>query len=147
MKIIDTNGLDFAVKSGVAIDTTLLITPDIQEEFEAGHGGRLPKNVRNAYTNGFCDRSFYIQSYKAMLNTYGGRSFYNMGGFGDISILALLGAFRLKSLGTLPGLEDEMLIITDDKGLRRRIKREFQARKDSFGKAVTLKTPIEFFLS
>ena len=36
------------------------------------------------------DKAQYLEHYKDMLNKYGGRSFYNMTGFGDISVLALL---------------------------------------------------------
>lgn len=69
---------------------------------------------------------FAIRLHLPILNQYGGRSFYNMTGFGDVSILAalhaLVGAAQLQ--GQLFGTE-ALFVYTDDGPLTRRIRQEF----------------------
>ena len=138
MKLIDTNGLDFMVKQRIAASGNLYITPDIQDEFEAWHDRKPPRNVENLFETSWFDRGAYLDGYKKMLNSYGGRSFYNMGGFGDISLLATLQAQRVSASRMLPGLAEEIEVITGDEKLTRKIEREF-------GKAIKVSTPSDFF--
>jgi hypothetical protein len=104
MKILDTSALDYAEKNDIALTGQFFITPDILDEFEVGHDKRPARNVRNIFEVVEFNRAKYLGSYKAMLNAHGGRSFYNMTGFGDISILALLATLKTTSAQTLPGL-------------------------------------------
>jgi hypothetical protein len=71
----------------------------------------------------------YMKNYKDILNRHRGRSFYNMTGFGDVSILALLKTWAENSFGnaqlSLPGMEDHMVVFTQDRGLNKKIKKEF----------------------
>lgn len=142
---MDTTALDFAAKSGVALTEEFYATPDVLDEFEVGHDRRLPRNVRNILEMEWFDRATYLRGYKEMLNAYGGRSFYNMTGFGDISILALLYTQRAATAEMLPGLSDEIYLVTGDKGLTKKVRREFCDKADSFSKTVRISKPEEYF--
>ncbi len=143
MKILDTNGLDHMVKGKIGTTTVLFITPDIQDEFETWHEQKIPKNVLNIFeTEGF-DQAAYLQSYKDMLNKYGGRSFYNMGGFGDISILALLKVQEAAHPSHL--LPENIEVVSGDTGLGKRIRREFGTATGTFGAAIAVTSPPTFF--
>jgi hypothetical protein len=143
MKIIDTIGIDFMVKQGFDISEVLYITPDVQEEFEAGHDTRLPRNIQNLFSLSWFDRAVFLDSYKKMLNSYGGRSFYSMRGFGDISILAALETQRMVARGFL--FCDPIDVITSDRGLADKIKSEFLQKGDMFSKSLTVHKAENFF--
>jgi len=143
MKFLDTNGLDYMVKKKITIDEPLLITPDIQDEFEAWHEQRVPKNVLNLFDGEWFDQAEYLKQYKDMLNKYGGRSFYNMTGFGDISALAFLKTQEVASSGML--LPDDIEFISNDAGLARKIRREFGSASGTFGGRITITNPVAFF--
>src|SRR6266481_10011106 len=139
MNILDTNGLDHMVKQKISTNITFLITPDIQDEFEAWHEQRLPKNVQNAFETDWFDKGQYLQHYKDMLNKYGGRSFYNMTGFGDISVLALLKT-QEEAFATML-LPEEIEVISNDGGLAKKIRREFGTAANTFGASITVTDP------
>jgi hypothetical protein len=145
MKLIDTNGIDFMVKHTIAVREIFHATPDVHEEFEAGHDRKPPRNVENLFEMTWFDRAAYFDGYKKMLNTHGGRSFYNMSGFGDISILAALEAQRNAASKMLPGLAEEIEVITGDVKLSNKIRREFIGANDAFGRKVSIRTPADFF--
>jgi hypothetical protein len=77
------------------------------------------------------DKVVYLDQYKRVLNAQGGRSFYNMTGFGDISILAGIHAITSATSdrqGQLfRGLE-LIVVYTDDGPLSRRINQEFAGK-------------------
>src|SRR4051812_19520916 len=106
MRVLDTSALDFMAKSGLTATEVCMITPDIQDEFEAGHNTRLPRTIINIFELDDFDRAHYLKNYKVMLNTYGKQRFFNMTGFGDISILALLATQKEAAAGMLPGLSE-----------------------------------------
>ena|ERR1700733_1077635 len=143
MKFLDTNGLDYMVKQKITSDEVLLIAPDIQDEFETWHEQRVPKNVVNVFEADWFDKQEYLKRYKEMLNKYGGRSFYNMTGFGDISTLAFLKVQETASTGML--LPDDVEVVSNDSGLTRRIRREFGTTPGRFGSRVTVTDPAAFF--
>jgi hypothetical protein len=143
MKLLDTNGLDHMVKQKIVSDEALLVTPDIQEEFETWHEQRVPKNVANVFEADWFDNAEYLKRYKEMLNKYGGRSFYNMTGFGDISVLAFLKVQETASTGVL--FPDDIEVISNDNGLAKRIRKEFGSASGSFGARIKITSPVTFF--
>ena len=80
-----------------------------------------------------------------MLNTYKMRSFYNMKGFGDISILALLKTNKEATKGALPSMTFGDVIITTDGPLIMKIKKEFNNPDDEFDLKIKTCSGEEFF--
>jgi hypothetical protein len=132
MKIIDNNGLNYVVDNRIKLNENFCTTPDVQEEFEVKYDGGLPKNVQNVWEDLQFDKAGYLKNYADMLNKYGDKSFYNMRGFGDISILALLKTVKQTHKVQLPGLEDGLLVITTDGQLTKHIAREFGDKSELF---------------
>lgn len=144
MNIIDTNGLDRMIKEAIKSKHAFFITPDIEQEFE-WHEQPLPSGVFNAFNTDDFDKASYLRSYQEMLNKHGGRSFYNMTGFGDISILALLKVLEQNASSTL--LPEEVVVVTDDQPLTRKIEREFMRPGDRFGETISIMETETFFKS
>lgn len=142
MNIIDTNGLDRMIKETIKSKHTLFITPDIEQEFE-WHEQPLPYGVLNAFDADDFDKAAYLRAYQQMLNKHGGHSFYNMTGFGDISILALLKVMEDAASSTL--LPEEIVVVTDDEPLTRKIQREFKRPGDRFGDSISVVDTETFF--
>jgi hypothetical protein len=145
MKILDTNGLDYMVKGKVTTTDRFYITPDIEEEFEAWHEQKMPKNVQNIFGMEWFDRATYLRSYKEMINMYGGRSFYNMTGFGDISILALLKTQQAAASSMIPGLSEDVEVVSSDKPLTAKIRKAFCQGRDAFGVSLKITKFEDFF--
>jgi hypothetical protein len=144
MNILDTSGLDYMSKASRTTNAEVFLTPDIREEYEAEYETKLPDNFHDIFETEFVDKAEFIKSYKAMLNKHGGRSFYNMTGFGDISILALLAERKVAALSTLLPPE-EIIVVTGDDGLIKRIRREFPTDNSAFGAHITVVSPETFF--
>lgn len=136
MNILDTTALDYMTKQEVLPAGFCCISPDIQEEYDSWHDKKLPKNVRNICDVEGFDEALYLRNYQVMLNKHRGRSFYNMTGFGDISVLALLATQRELDAAKLP--LDELLVVSGDGPLSARIRKEFSNE-------IRILTPEEFF--
>lgn len=145
MKIIDTNGLNYMLKHKISSGDLLSITPDIRDEFEVEHEGRLPQNVADVTQSDSFDGADFLRHYKAMLNKYKGRSFYNMTGMGDISILALLSTEKEANKNCLPSMVPETTVITSDDKLAKKIKKEFSDTKNEFDTKIVVITPEKHF--
>jgi hypothetical protein len=144
MKILDTSALDYMVKTKISTRDLFYITPDIHDEYEAWYEQKLPPNIQDVFRTDWFDKAEYLNSYRQMLNKYGASSFYNMSGFGDISILALLKTQQIACASMIPGLIEESLIITKDEPLSNKIRREFPS-SDTFGAVVKLAKPEDIF--
>lgn len=132
MKIIDTNTLNYILKNNLKINEIYYIAPDVKEESEVVEqilGKKLPDNIKEISKEEIYNENIYIKNYKEMINKYKGRSFYNMTGFGDISILALIETMRECFQGQPRRLfkimEEELIIITEDGPLKKKIEKEF----------------------
>lgn len=143
MNILDNNGIIYMVKQKIVTDKAFFITPDIQDEFEAGNDRRLPENIINVFGADWFDKAQYLQSYKEMLNKYGSSSFYNLTGFGDISILAMLKTQEMVGKSML--LPEDIEVITGDNGLSKKIRREFGDKVGTFGGSIKITNPGVFF--
>jgi hypothetical protein len=145
MKIIDTNGLNHMLDNNKTSDEVLFVTPDIRDEFEVEHEGRLPRNISEVVSTSSFDGARFLWHYKNMLNTYKGRSFYNMTGMGDISILALLNLEKEMSMGCLPLMVPESTVITNDSKLIKKIKKEFGDMTNEFDSKIITLSPSDYF--
>lgn len=134
MNLIDTNGVDLVLTSGVALKAIYFLAPDVVEEVEMTkliHKKRLPDNLVPIEDLKQFKSTEYLRQYKRMLNKHSGRSFYNMTGFGDISILATLHVVSKlivdTSQGSLFGETDSIAVFTRDDELIDKINSEFKA--------------------
>lgn len=132
MILIDTNTVNYIIKSGLRIEGTYYLAPDVKEESELAQeilGRKLTARVKDITKEPFFDEAVYVKYYQKMLNKFGGRSFYNMTGFGDISILALLKTLEeyFKSLPPRLFFDDQevLTVITEDEALKKKIVIEF----------------------
>ena len=130
MNLIDTNGVTRVLKNHLRLREDYFLAPDVVDESEVAqlvHGGQIPRRVRNLVDNDTFDMVVYLDQYKRILNAYGGRSFYNMTGFGDVSIIAGIHAVTAHTgrQGRLFGNSEPITVFTDDGPLTRRINQEF----------------------
>lgn len=131
MKILDTNAVNYVLKNRLTLGDDYCVTDDIKEEIEIAEaviGSRLSSKVMPASDSPLFDRALYLAHYKNMLNKHGGRSFYRMSGFGDISILALLKTVEEVSTnqarGRLFSTDEDLEVFTEDQPLIKKIKKE-----------------------
>jgi hypothetical protein len=143
MKLIDANAINDILKNGITLTENYYLAPDVVDEVELttlSYNKPLPSEVQPLENLGVFDMKIYLSSYKQMLNSQGGRSFFNMTGLGDISILAsidmLLKVFTIQKTERLFDPTEPILVYTRDKGLKKRIQKEFD------GKEVTVK-PVD----
>ncbi len=132
MNLIDTNGIDYILKNHHTTREEYFVTPDVKSESEVTeliHGRRMPANLRDLSEHRLFDANSYLQHYKSMLNKHSDRSFFNMTGFGDISILAAIKTIREKSAientGSLFNFPESITVYTMDSGLTLKIHKEF----------------------
>lgn len=135
MKIIDTNGVSYIFENNVVLDNDYYLVPDVVEEVELTqlvHGQRIPSRLLEIEQSALFDEALYLNYYNKTLNKYGGRSFYNMTGFGDVSIIATLhmfmDVFDQQKRSQLFDLSEQIVIYTGDSGLTSKITTEFNGR-------------------
>lgn len=133
MNIVDTNGINHIFKKSISLHEDYCISPDIKDESEVTQlifGATLPRNIKEVISESYFDEALYIDNYKYMLNKYRGRSFFNMTGFGDISILALVKTidsfFDNQPQGSL--FIEKISVFTDDMPLRKKLGDEFKTQ-------------------
>ena len=132
MKILDTNAVNYIFKNNIEVEDVYYITPDLKEESEiteAVFNKKLSSKIKEISNEDFFNKPIYLEKYKDMLNKHSGRSFYNMTGFGDISILALLKSFEAESKNHIQeclfGVNNEVGVFTGDPPLIKKIEKEF----------------------
>jgi hypothetical protein len=134
MRIIDNNAITHVLKNNIKLTEVYYLAPDVSDEAEIAEqilGGKIPDKIRHISKEPFFDENAYIRAYKEMLNKHtSSRSFYNMTGFGDISILALVSTmsqqFSKQQKKLFNDMEEEIVIFTEDAGLRKKISQEFK---------------------
>ncbi len=134
MIIVDNNGIAYLreQQASTGVVRPAFITPDVQDEYEVAHSEPLPSDIKNVFDTSWFDKARYLHYYREMLNKHAGRSFYNMTGFGDISILALLKTLEAERAASLFS-NDPIELITGDGGLIKRVTREFAGKPGTFG--------------
>lgn len=143
MNIIDTNGISYILENNIVLQHTYYLVPDVAEEVEMTQlvqGRRIPPRVLEVDQTALFDEAIYIDYYNKMLNKYGGRSFYNMTGFGDVSIIAtlhmLMDIFEQQKSSQLFDPTEQIIVYTGDVGLSAKIVAELTG-KDVVVKPVT----------
>lgn len=133
MKIIDSSTLIGCIEKDIFPSGIYYSTGDLSEEIdlvELIHDRKL-KNIRQATELSNYNEAYYLKQYSKMLNKYAGYSFVGMRGFGDIAILALVKS-KLENFGKPNQTafyflgDNEVVVITDDNGLSKNIKKEFK---------------------
>ena len=133
MKILDTTTINYIFKENIILEDIYFITPCIEDEIatvEIIWGKKVPSNIRNIFEENSFNQALYIKNYFEMLNKHGNKSFFNMSGFGDISIIALAKTLidieKTAIQSSLPFIEykEEIIIYTSDNGLKNKIKTE-----------------------
>jgi len=137
MKIIDSSSLIFSYENNINLEGTFFVIGDLDEEFELVEliHNQKRSNIVQASTLPNYSEAYYLTQYSLMLNRHAGHSFTSMRGFGDIAILALVqssldnfGQPNQTSLGLFGNTEDVIIVITNDTGLTKRLKSEFDDR-------------------
>jgi|GEM_PF-888261 len=134
MKIIDSSALIYCYDNGISLEGAHYVIGDLDEEFELVEliHSKIRTNIEPASSLPSYSEAYYLHQYSIMLNRYGGYSFTGMRGFGDVAILALvkshLDNFSKPYQTSLPlfgSQSEEVIVVTDDEGLSKRIKKEF----------------------
>lgn len=134
MKIIDTNTINHVFKSNIKLHDVYYIAPDVKEESEITEmifGKQIPAGIKDVSKEQVFDSVAYLRNYKDLLNRYRGRSFYNMSGFGDISILATLktlgDALQAQDRRLFSEMDESLAVITEDEKLTKKVNQEFNS--------------------
>jgi hypothetical protein len=133
MKILDTSALNFIFDNNVTLldDITFYMTEDLLLEAETTalvKDKKLPSCIKIVDEHPLYNGVEYYKNYQEMLNKHNKRSFSNMTGFGDISILALVKTVseRIKNLPVLmPELTEKIEIYLSDGPLKDKLNKEF----------------------
>ena len=132
MNILDTNAINDILDRDIKLNEEYYITPDVSEEADLTQIIRnkvLSKNIKPLDKYRYFDYCIYLNQYQKALNNYSGKSFYNMTGFGDVSIIAALHAltqeFGRINKGQLFPIGETINVFTTDKGLIKRITNDF----------------------
>ena len=132
MNLIDTNGIVYVFKHSIDLSDDYLLAPDVKDESEVSeivHEKRLPDCIFEISETDLFDQAIYLKHYQIMLNKHPDRSFFNMTGFGDISILAsihmLLEMFTKRKTEELFDPTEDIDIYTGDVPLIKKINKEF----------------------
>lgn len=134
MNIIDTMGISYILENNLSLSQEYFLVPDVVDEVELTqlvHGKPIPSDIFKITDSDVFDEAIYLAHYNTILNKYGNRSFYNMTGLGDVSILAAL--LMLSQVSTtqiqsrLFTTVDPITVYTDDDKLRTKIGLEFSS--------------------
>ncbi len=134
MNLIDTVGINHIFEKSLKMSEVYYLAPDISEEVEMTemiHSKRIPDEVRYAAEVDEFDESVYLHHYKIALNSYKKRSFYNMKGFGDVSIIAtvktILDGYKKQDTEQLFSTKEPVIVYTGDTNLTEVLNAEFDS--------------------
>jgi len=132
MNIIDTNGISKIFENDIDLQEEYWIPPDVAAESDLTqiiHGRKLSENIKYLDKYKHFIYSIYLNHYNKSLNSLGDRSFFNMTGFGDISIISalytLVEHFDKMNRGHLFPLTENITVFTDDIKLQKKITKAF----------------------
>jgi hypothetical protein len=132
MKILDNSAINFILKQNIDLDRSdvFYVTEDVNNEAELAaflQKKLLARNIVSINQYHSFREDLYYKNYKEMLNKHRGRSFFNMTGIGDISILAAVKTI-FECWGRIlpiPGMGETIDVYVDDRGLINRLTAEF----------------------
>lgn len=135
MKLIDTDTINHILVNKKSFDDECFVTPDVYDEMlvaEMVHSKKVPASIKQIVLESDFDEAEYLKNYYKSLNQYNKRSFFNMKGLGDVSIVAAVGTIVQSKKNKpnrlpLPGLVDDLEVYTGDKNLSKFLKKEFGA--------------------
>lgn len=132
MNILDTNGISHIFTNNITPQEDYYLVPDVVEEVELTqmvHGRRTPDNIFPITKVDAFEQAVYLNHYKNTLNKYGGRSFYNMTGFGDVSVIAtiytIIDSFEKRKMEQLFDNSEQIVVYTGDVRLTANIQADF----------------------
>lgn len=133
MKLLDTDTINDILLNNIALSCDYFITPDIEQEAsvaEIVYNKKMPKSIKIIYSQDDFDESLYIKNYFIALNQYVKRSFFNMKGFGDVSMIALVKTLvEIKNSKSqtlpIPSLNEDIEVYTGDNNLQKALRKEF----------------------
>lgn len=143
MRILDNNALNYIRSERIVLRDEYFVTPDVYEEFNVV-SDNLPYNAKILTEHNSFNWVEYLRGYQRMLNRYKERSFYNMRGFGDVSILAALHMLERASRSRLPTMHEPAMIVSSDINLRNHIVIEFPL-DTPFGASIDIHNEAEYF--
>jgi len=133
MKLLDTSAINYVLKNDLHLEEDYFITSDIEEEkatAEISLGKVLSGNIKNILENVRFPKHLYIKNYFHALNKNKDikRSFFNMTGFGDVSLMALIQTLQTLSSGEaqqlpIPGISQKIIVYVDDSSLIKAIEK------------------------
>ena len=123
IRVVDTNALIELYRRDLCLleEHACLVPKQIEEEF-LGDSKTEQWFKTNYFARTHIDEGDYLAAYARYLNGYSGVSFYNLKGFGDVAILAILDLLVSSAPRTL-SLSDDLFpqhsvrLVTDDNGL------------------------------
>ena len=132
MRILDTTAINFILREKVTLEGDYFVTQDIENEMMIAEfiwKRKIPNNIKNIFSRSDVSESLYLKNYFEILNKHGGRSFFNMTGLGDISILTLLKTLTESKKDKppqlpIPEFKEKISVYVGDDGLKKRIKNE-----------------------
>jgi|AntRauTorckE6833_2_1112554.scaffolds.fasta_scaffold03282_11 hypothetical protein len=132
MNLIDTVGVNHIFTDAIKLADNYYLAPDISDEVEMTeiiHNKHVPEEIKSVAELDEFNESVYIHQYRLALNSYRKRSFYNMKGFGDVSIIAtiytLLDGYKKQKTEQLFSTSEPIVIYTNDANLTNVIISEF----------------------
>jgi len=134
ISIMDSSAILYIVNNEIHMDGDYYITPDIEDEIsinEISTGRRISEyiNLKSYEELVGIEEASYLFNYQYVLNKYSGKSFYNMTGFGDISLIALAKTIISKTNSDkqpvlLKEYESNVVVYSNDRGFIKRIRQE-----------------------
>ncbi|BEV09299.1 hypothetical protein [Methylophilus sp. DW102] len=125
MNLIDTNCVTHIFESTSSCTETYFLAPEILDEITFTNQN-LPKEFISIGNHHLFNEAIYIDFYKKMLNKHEGKSFFNMTGLGDISILATIHTIVHMSSSHSDLFDSkDITVFTEDIRLIKKLKKEF----------------------
>lgn len=139
MIVLDSNTVITGFENKHKFATDQFIVPDsLYEEYqvaEVRHKEQV-RGVTLASTLKGYDEAYYLSEYAKALNSYSQVSFAKMRGFGDVSIIALVGCLATDFGRKLPQTAFDfgndapvkVRVVTNDNNLRKKLKKDFEGQ-------------------
>jgi len=125
MNLIDTNCVTHIFESTLSCTETYFLAPEVLDEITFTNLN-LPKEFISIESHHLFNEGIYIDFYKKMLNKHEGKSFFNMTGLGDISILATIHTIlHMSSKHSDLFDSQDITVFTEDIRLTKKLKKEF----------------------